>query len=65
MITDELNLVSPKDYSYVFGGLSPLSVKYVETLVDSYAPNLEPERKTIIQKRLKNLPGDEILTEKA
>ena len=41
MITDELNLVTPKDYSYVFGGLSPLSIKYIEAMVDLYAPNLE------------------------
>lgn len=34
MIEEDINIQNPKSYSYVFGGLKPLSIKFVETVFE-------------------------------
>lgn len=32
LIEEDINIQNPKSYSYVFGGLKPLSIRFIETL---------------------------------
>ena len=34
MIEEDIDIKNPKSYSYVFGGLKPLSVKFIETIFE-------------------------------
>lgn len=34
LIEEDIDIKNPKSYSYVFGGLKPLSVKFIETIFD-------------------------------
>ncbi len=32
LIEEDINIQNPKSYSYVFGGLKPLSIRFIELL---------------------------------